>query len=584
MNQPDCYPCGTPRPRSKPRRFAFLWMGLVGFASLVWLLLRSGGKPSRIAYPCQAVASQLVWLAFGAAAIPWLRSRAEGRATGGAARRAAGWVGLPLVISLVLTVTFFSDQPPSIARGRASVDYRAQLYVVHDAGGPIGDHHAGLDALLGCMDAGGLPFYNSASIGPETGPGGVIGAHDVVLIKVNQQWDERGGTNTDVLKGLITRVVEHPDGFDGEVVVIENTQGYGTLNWVESNAEDHAQSAQDVVQQFAIDGYAVSGFLLDTIRTRSVAEYSSGDMQDGYVVGPLDGGTQSRVSYPKFRTAGERYVSLKYGVWSPATSSYSDAEFTFLSVPVLKCHGAVYGVTAATKHHVGSMTTSLSTNTHSGVRYGGLGRFLADVRLPDLNILDCIYILAQPSAGPACSYTQATRVNTLVAGVDPIAIDMWATTEILVPTIVANGYTSYPKQDPTDPSSIFRTYLDRSMDVLLASGIDVTNDMTRIDALEMTASDVPGESTGHGVMSYPNPTEGGCRILFDLSRAARVQVELFDAGGRRIRVIERDLSAGAAREVFWDGADDAGRAAARGHYTYRVIRPEGMVVGRLTRL
>ena len=36
---------------------------------------------------------------------------------------------------------------------------------------------------------------------------------------------QRGGTNTDVLKGLIARILEHPDGFTGEVVVVEATVG-----------------------------------------------------------------------------------------------------------------------------------------------------------------------------------------------------------------------------------------------------------------------------------------------------------------------------------------------------------------------
>jgi len=91
--------------------------------------------------------------------------------------------------------------------------------------------------------------------------------------------------------------------------------------------------------------------------------------------------------------------------------------------------------------------------------------------MPDLNILDCIYILARPSYGPWCTYAEATQINWLLAGVDPVALDLWATINLLVPTIIENGYTNYPMQDPFEPSSIFRTYLDATTQVLLASGI-----------------------------------------------------------------------------------------------------------------
>lgn len=567
----DCYPCGTPRRR--PDRKPTLILSILGLLSLAWLALRSGGKPSRLAYPCQQAASELVAVAFGAAALHWIRPR----------RRATTLLGL---CAALLALVFFSDQPPTAASGRAMSapnDYRADLYVVHNAGGPSGDHHLGLDALVGCMDANGLPFYKSSVAGPAAGPNGVVGAHDVVLIKVNQQWDERGGTNTDVLKGLIARVLEHPDGFDGEVVIIENTQLYGTLNWANSNAEDHSQSVADVVQYFSGAGKPVSSYFLDNIRSVSVQEYSLGNMSDGYVIGPYDSGAQMKVSYPKFRTAQGRYVSLKYGLWNPGTSSYSDEQFTFLSVPVLKCHGAVYGVTAATKHHMGTMTTGLSTGAHTGVRYGGMGRFLADVRVPDLNILDCIYILAAPNAGPAASYSQATRVDKLIAGKDPIALDMWATTHVLVPTIVANGYSSYPKQDPTNPSSIFRTYLDAAMNAMLAAGITVTNDLSKVDAHEMNAAEVPTLEPSSGSIAFPNPTHGACTIRFAMPRAGIARLEILDASGRRIRTTTQSFAASSVREIAWDGRDDSGRPAPRGVFSYRVSAGRELARGSVAR-
>ena len=51
------------------------------------------------------------------------------------------------------------------------------------------------------------------------GKDGLIDKEDVVLIKVNAQWKYRGCANSDVIRGLIARILEHPDGFDGEIVL-----------------------------------------------------------------------------------------------------------------------------------------------------------------------------------------------------------------------------------------------------------------------------------------------------------------------------------------------------------------------------
>jgi hypothetical protein len=464
----------------------------LGIAALLWLIFRSGQKPSRLAYPCQQAAfstTTLILVVPLAAALIRLFRRLSMRIT----------LAVPLGV-LIAGVILDPRDTPSVAGG-AQLDppqgYVASLYLVGNAGGPQPDgHHGGFDTLIQCMADGGLIFYRSTSGWPGTSPNGIIGANDVVLIKVNQQWSQRGGTNTDVLRGIIRRIVEHPDGFVGEVVVVENTQGRGSLDWPQSNAEDHGHSVMDVVNGFVVEGWVVSTYLWDTVRTRSVGEYSEGDLLDGYVVNPAqDPDTRILVSYPKFQTASGNYVSLKHGLWDSGTGSYDDSRLTFLNVPILKCHSGT-AVTACLKHHVGTMTTALGTDTHGGVRRGGCGSFLAEVRMPDLNILDCIYILARPGSGPACSYASATRVDRLVAAVDPVALDIWAVKNILIPTIIENGYPQddyRDTQDPDNPSSVFRTYLDRSMDELLRAGIDVTNDLAQI-TVHTPATAVQSES------------------------------------------------------------------------------------------
>jgi len=82
----------------------------------------------------------------------------------------------------------------------------------------------GFNKLLSLMGEHGLPFYMSDEKGKSRGPEGLIARDDVVIIKVNSQWDERGGTNTDLLKSIIEAIIEHPDDFIGEIVVADNGQ------------------------------------------------------------------------------------------------------------------------------------------------------------------------------------------------------------------------------------------------------------------------------------------------------------------------------------------------------------------------
>lgn len=113
---------------------------------------------------------------------------------------------------------------------------------------------------------------------------------------------------------------------------------------------------------------------------------------------------------------------------------------------------------------------------------------MAEVRPPDLNILDAIWVSSSPSGGPWCSYAEATRRNELVASTDPVAADIWSVTNILIPTFLDNGYLPpWPEPDitPDDPESDFRVYLDRSMSQLLTAGYDVTNDLASIDVLSV---------------------------------------------------------------------------------------------------
>jgi hypothetical protein len=482
------------------RRFLTRWLvgnsTIAGVFALLWLLLRSGASPSRIAYPCQQAALTSTGLALGAPLAAAVVAARRGLVS--SMRRPARVIAV--ILGVITTIAVWGHvervdatqarrlQPPS--------DYRARVFHVTGCPQqPQGDRFPGLDRLLKLMGRNGLKFYRSSGFSTLAAPDGIIGVDDVVLIKINYQWAELGGTNTDLLSGLIRAIVDHPDGFSGEVVVCENAQDYHIMNFDRplNNAEDRARSPHKVVEDFRNQGFAVSHYDWMSITWHRVYEYADGDDDDGYLM--LDATPRGTVTYPKFRTDYGTAVSVKEGIWDPANERYDRNRLKFINLPVLKPHwgrNCCYGATACVKNYMGLVSNTL-TDSHNGVRRGLMGAVLAEIGLADLNILDCIWISYSPYWGPIVTYDgPVTRADQLVASTDPIAADIWAVRNILVPAFEIDGFPPtplpVPSADPDDPHSAFRGYLDNSMEALLAAGFEVTNDPAAIDAISADAS------------------------------------------------------------------------------------------------
>jgi len=342
----------------------------------------------------------------------------------------------------------------------------------------------GFERLLGLMAENGLRFYNSTRVTDLGGPGGLISADDVVIIKVNSQWDQRGGTNTDLVRSIIQAIVDHPDGFRGEVVVADNgqaqygAQGHGgSLDWASNNARDHGQSILDVVNGFK-PTHRVSAYLWDTITNNVVSEYADGDSEDGYVVSTKVAASTSSISaYPKFTTEYGAMISFRHGVYSPAENDYV-GKLKVINVPVLKTH-MIYGVTGAVKHYMGvtsdRLTSGLGYSAHSSVGRGGMGTLMAQTRVPDLNVLDAIYVNARPEDGPRTTYGDASEVKVIAASTDPVALDYWAAKHILRAVCEANGWSDTSSMDPDNTrSGEFGNWLRLSMEELNAAGYEFT--------------------------------------------------------------------------------------------------------------
>jgi hypothetical protein len=319
------------------------------------------------------------------------------------------------------------------------------------------NYHVGLNALLNIMGMNGLKFYRSTKTTTLCGASGMIARDDVVLIKVNAQWKYRGCTNSDLVRGLIQRILDHPGGFTGEIVIIENGQGRGSLNCdindgiVCANANDPGQSFVYLVDEVFKDP-RVSCYLLDPIRTTFIS--STDHVTDGYR-------KFENVSYPCFTTAGGRRIELRQGIWQ--NGAYSQ-KLKLINVPVLKHHDQNGShITASLKHFYGLL--SMADGNSAFRHYSGLGqtcgKMVLSVRTPVLNIVDAIWISYLTLNG----YPENTtfRANQIMASQDPVALDYCAA-KFLIHPIDHN-----PKHHPSDP--IIDGWLTTARDTINTKGL-----------------------------------------------------------------------------------------------------------------
>lgn len=166
----------------------------------------------------------------------------------------------------VSKVFIMDDIPPtagSLAAGDSTVPNE---YLVDPA----------IDTLLMLMETQDIYLHKTAAH-----PSGFVDTNEVVIIKGNFQWHDRNSTSTDRIKGVIWQILQHPDGFTGEIIVCDNTQG-GYINEADNNSEDVNQDILDVINTFSDKGYPVYVLDWDYVMDVVVDEYSAADYDDGF--------------------------------------------------------------------------------------------------------------------------------------------------------------------------------------------------------------------------------------------------------------------------------------------------------------
>ncbi len=459
----------------------------IGIFSMAWFIFRTGTKPSRAMYPCQQVAkaNTEIWLLGYVAPILAVGTKSGVKLK----KNLVATIILCVVVLAAGTYLISRDWSTPVANNTTPTDggnqtntfTKSNIFVVNGTHGGDG----GFAKLIELMGGSSLYFYKSQTQGSNKGPTGLIASDDTVIIKVNCQWDQRGGTNTDLLKEVIQAIINHPDGWVGEIIVADNGQKQygpegsgGSFEWTMANAQDHSQSVQKVIDSFD-PKYRVSTYLWDNITETRVEEYLSGDTRDGFIVNATSNSrTGLMVSYPKFTSKYGSMISFKLGVWDPLTKTYDSGKLKVINMPVLKSHG-IYGVTGCVKHYMGvvsdKITSSLGERSHYLVDNGAMGTEMTQTRYPTLNILDCIWVNSKPLAGPYSSYGDATEANMVVAGTDPVAMDYWSAKNVLLKFTSDKAASNLNTMDPDyTAQGSFGNWLRLSMNEIARAGYQVT--------------------------------------------------------------------------------------------------------------
>ena len=332
----------------------------------------------------------------------------------------------------------------------------------------------GVLRLIASMEAYGLYFYE------------LIEPDSVVLLQINVQWAERGGTNTDLIARTIEAILAHPSGFTGEIIVADNGQAQfgsqgqgGNLDWSQPNSACRELSTLDVIRSFQVQGYLVTGVLWDEFTTTLVNEFYTGDYTDGFIVEDYIRSTGLEISYPKFTTEFGTHVSFREGIWDSESGAYDSDRLKVINMPVLKSH-FIFQQTGAVKGYMGVVSDRLTGGRpHNSVGTGGMGTLMANTRMPVLNIMDMIWI--GPDRGPASSYNSAVEINMIAASIDPVALDVWTTRHVLIPEAerIPGGRAAAMNPAGTEPGT-FGHWLRLSLEEMLAAGYNFTMDESEI--------------------------------------------------------------------------------------------------------
>jgi len=425
-----------------------------------------------------------------------------------------------------------------------------------------------IDTLLLMMETQDIYLHQTA-----LQPSGIVSSDDIVIIKGNFQAEFRNTTSTDRIKGVIWRILQHPDGFTGEILVGDNTQYSATIT--SNNSEDTDQTILDVINTFYSKGYPVYLFEWKDITDIVVTEYSEGDYNDGFTYN-----STSKVSYPKFQSpSSDYYISLHYGIWDSTLQEYDLDKLCIIDFPVLKAHGDA-GATIAVKNWVGALSVTKQYERYGGSHsmhyqylfgeYALVAKVMSET-FPKLTIVDAAWTNMERNYG-----NNVINTKMLFASTDPVAVSWYSAKYALTPIAIDPERTN-----PDNVGGWYGECLNNWTNCLQDSGFSITKDSSEISVynradLSVTSSDnIVDQLTPRFFQlsqNYPNPFNSQTVITFDLLHSANLQLHIYDTNGGLVKsLIKGETRDEGTYQINWDGTNNQGQILSSGVYFYKLI-------------
>lgn len=336
---------------------------------------------------------------------------------------------------------------------------------------------------------GGIPEHNMQSlINNMGGIKNIIGKNDIVVLKPNAQWWMQGMTNTDAMKAFMELVLSIDD-FDGEIIIAENHQynDYNGRGW-STDKPNGKFNYNDLIKYFNGKGNKnVTSYHWRGAGPNPEPIEGDDDGSGGKRVnGPSEGdgyvwrddiiyiSPESKYCWMTYPIFTSKYsgitIDLKNGAWKDG-KYIDDKKIKFINFSALNHHSRYCGVTASVKnlmgvvdmscgfqsptpentynvHFIGvekyikhipkipsryltKVRTYLQLKAYKNFKYtgGALGKFMHDIRMPDLNIITAHWV----GWGSRWDENKSSFPKALLASYDPVALDYIAAKDILLP-------------------------------------------------------------------------------------------------------------------------------------------------------
>ena len=530
---------------------------LIGIAALIWVLIRTGRKPSRIVYPCQRAALVTSWAFLG---VPVLAVIVAGRwkrpVVWTAVAVATGWA----VLALGGAGLFGADEglpedhwrpasmPAWVSGDRA---FEGRVVEVRDPDATSWDYVTGYYGDY--VDQGVVNAMVTAGLLELTDESTIVGAWGRLI----------------------------PDFAPGEKLAIKVN-----LNNTGADPPDNDIDALIHPVNALIGGLIEFGFAPSDITVFDVTHaYHNGEMPQRFI----DGCEYAGISFVKFVGNPSAFSDTAVIHFYPPTGSISDrpvaqvlvdADYV-ISVPILKRHDYA-GVTLSFKNHLGSFDDCMQVHDHVFTSISGYDpsyNALVDIFLNPhiggktvLVLCDALYGNYEHLWGAPTPWPQFGNdaPSTIFLGADAVATDCVALDVLYREGTVgvraddylelagALGLGVYERESaPGVYSLIDHRYLEPPFD------------QTGVDGDPHGDDDQPGPSDMLAV--FPNPSSAPTlRLRLPMQTDGRATLKLYNARGQHVRTLLDNERVHGELELAWDGADASGRRVASGVYWCRL--------------